>query len=491
MSENPSSFVEKAHLPISPGNLEIKAETKNIRDALEQEIKREYTPHVLDNPKIETKRCPQLGRAVFAREKIRTGEVITMFVGPIHRAKKISDLPNDPPDYMRDHVIQIGEEEYLHGKGGLAELINHSCDPNCGIKGKSMIVAMKDIPSGEQLTWDYAMTEDSDWYFPGCLCGSSECSGTIGPYRDLSDEKRKIYEPYTSKWLLEKYKPPQLKITTNIEHIPEEQIQKVIELFRFTFSNDWPQYAVCPPCDSSQPHGMRFKASEVYQTHNQPVPVFAQEQKPLIPDCPCCQQPMVLYMDPQKTSEKIRKKLEKDAILTTIENEQNGELLGFTFGRKWTLREAFEAEEWQHPYAYTENPNPKYARSFEDFQTAVTPAIRQTMTEAGIQTSTINGDTEIFLHNCTVTHPLIRGKKIMPQMMHEFQSAVPESMRNIPVIGETDKNSRFERILQSNGSLSVGGFLHPSLVLMVAHHGTSIRNFARATSSLHNEKPIL
>jgi hypothetical protein len=113
------------------------------------------------------------------------------------------------------------------------------------------------------------------------------------------------------------------------------------------------------------------------------------------------------------------------------------------------------------------------------------------MSQAGMPISTINAETEIFLHNCTVTHPLIRGKKIMPQMMHEFQSAVPQKMRDIPVIGETDKNSRFERILQSNGSLSVDGFLHPSLVLMVAHHGTSIHNFARAQTSLHNEKPVL
>ena len=174
--------------------------------SLENYEKLSYMSHVLDNPKLELKVCNTMGRSVWARENISQGEIITEFRGHFYNAEKLSDIPNVLPVCARDHVVQIGETEYLHGKNGLAECINHSCSPNCGINGNATIVAMRDISQGEQITWDYEMTEDSDWCMENCQCGSSECRHTIRGYSFLPQEKREEYKKFTSEWILEKYK---------------------------------------------------------------------------------------------------------------------------------------------------------------------------------------------------------------------------------------------------------------------------------------------
>lgn len=173
--------------------------------AIEKYEELDYMPHGLDNPKVKLKTFDSMGRSVWAREDISQGEIITEFRGHFYSAEKLSDIPNSSPVYARDHVVQVGETEYLHGKNGLAECINHSCSPNCGIKDSVTIVAMRDIKKGEQITWDYEMTEDSDWCMENCQCGSPECRGTIRGYSFLSQEKREKYKKFTAKWLLEKY----------------------------------------------------------------------------------------------------------------------------------------------------------------------------------------------------------------------------------------------------------------------------------------------
>ncbi len=55
---------------------------------------------------------------------------------------------------------------------------NHSCDPNITIQGQINFVAMRDIITGEELTFDWATTDDDD-YIMDCNCGSSHSRGTI------------------------------------------------------------------------------------------------------------------------------------------------------------------------------------------------------------------------------------------------------------------------------------------------------------------------
>jgi hypothetical protein len=87
---------------------------------------------------------------------------------------------------------------------GIGRYFNHSCEPNCGFKGKFQIVAMRDIKKGEWCTWDYEMSEDSDWKME-CKCGTKKCRKIIGAFKNMPPEIRKKYGCYISDWLVKKY----------------------------------------------------------------------------------------------------------------------------------------------------------------------------------------------------------------------------------------------------------------------------------------------
>jgi hypothetical protein len=55
---------------------------------------------------------------------------------------------------------------------------NHSCDPNIGVQGQIVFVALREIATGEELTHDWATTDDDD-YSMTCRCGTTTCRGVI------------------------------------------------------------------------------------------------------------------------------------------------------------------------------------------------------------------------------------------------------------------------------------------------------------------------
>ncbi len=56
--------------------------------------------------------------------------------------------------------------------------LKHSCEPNVGIQGQIVFVAMREIAAGEELTLDYA-TIDHDSEPMTCRCGASTCRRLI------------------------------------------------------------------------------------------------------------------------------------------------------------------------------------------------------------------------------------------------------------------------------------------------------------------------
>jgi uncharacterized protein len=152
------------------------------------------------NEKVAVKGTGNIGKGIFAKERISKEEVIADWSrGKIYCAKKSSDLPKNIADYS----IQFSVHEWIDVSDG--RFINHSCEPNCWFKGKFKLVAMRDIAKGEQLTFDYSMSEDSNWLMD-CKCGSKSCRGIIGSFKSLPKSFRSKYKGYISKWLVDKYK---------------------------------------------------------------------------------------------------------------------------------------------------------------------------------------------------------------------------------------------------------------------------------------------
>jgi uncharacterized protein len=117
------------------------------------------------------------GKTVVALNLIEPGEVIAVWSGRIVQADEFDMLPAE----IRRHTAQVEENLYLASLGPdePPDFINHSCEPNAGLRGQITIVAMQTIRPGEEVTIDYAMCDGSPYDEFNCACGSASCRGWV------------------------------------------------------------------------------------------------------------------------------------------------------------------------------------------------------------------------------------------------------------------------------------------------------------------------
>ena len=81
--------------------------------------------------------------------------------------------------------------------------INHSCDPNCGMRNATQVITIREISVGEELTFDYAMSDASDYDEFDCSCGTALCRGMVSgdDWRraDLQVRYAGLFSPYISR----------------------------------------------------------------------------------------------------------------------------------------------------------------------------------------------------------------------------------------------------------------------------------------------------
>jgi hypothetical protein len=117
------------------------------------------------------------GKAVYAREIIEPGELIGVWSGRIISAEALDELPEE----IRRHTVQVEEGLYLASFSAdePPDFINHSCEPNAGLDGQIVLVALHRIHPGEEVTIDYAMCDGSPYDEFECACGSAICRGRV------------------------------------------------------------------------------------------------------------------------------------------------------------------------------------------------------------------------------------------------------------------------------------------------------------------------
>jgi len=149
---------------------------------------------------VYVKEGPHNGRGVYAARDIRKDEVILEFNGPYVKIESLDGIPRE----VQDHLFNIGLDEYLVVREP-GVYTNHSCDPNAGIVRDVLLIAMRDIEKGEEITFDYSMITADGWTLE-CLCGSPSCRKIIGDYKDLPDELKRKYDRYTPDWIKSLYR---------------------------------------------------------------------------------------------------------------------------------------------------------------------------------------------------------------------------------------------------------------------------------------------
>jgi hypothetical protein len=117
------------------------------------------------------------GFGVFVRELVRTGEVLVVWGGDVVTAENFAELPA----YVQQHSLQVEEDLYLvpNGVDEPADFVNHSCEPNTGMSGQIVLVALRDIKPDEEVCFDYAMSDGGPHDEFECACGTPSCRGRI------------------------------------------------------------------------------------------------------------------------------------------------------------------------------------------------------------------------------------------------------------------------------------------------------------------------
>ncbi len=109
------------------------------------------------------------GRGLFAKELIKAGEVIVAWHPKVLTREQAEGLSAEEKHYLYpegDTMLYMQPPE---------RYMNHSCEPNTHVIGKSD-VALRDIQPGEEITSDYMELETENFQ---CNCGSKNCKSKV------------------------------------------------------------------------------------------------------------------------------------------------------------------------------------------------------------------------------------------------------------------------------------------------------------------------
>jgi SET domain-containing protein len=140
---------------------------------------------------FELRTSPIAGIGAFATRRIKKGTRIIEYTG-----ERISNAEADrryDEDRMKSHhtfLFTLTRRTVVDAAvgGNESRFINHSCQPNCEAvieDGRRIFIeALRDIPVGEELVYDYQYermddhTVDDERFY-ACRCGAPGCRGTI------------------------------------------------------------------------------------------------------------------------------------------------------------------------------------------------------------------------------------------------------------------------------------------------------------------------
>jgi hypothetical protein len=145
------------------------------------------------------------GMGVHAIEAIAGGEVVAVKGGHIVDGATVAGLP----EAIRDSAFQIAEDLFLAAltrdeHDGVMMRVNHSCEPNAGLGGNVLLVSMRDIAAGEEITLDYALFLTDPDFAMACHCGAGACRGTVTGTDWMLAGVQERYRGWFSWWLQQK-----------------------------------------------------------------------------------------------------------------------------------------------------------------------------------------------------------------------------------------------------------------------------------------------
>ncbi|MGD9702193.1 MAG: SET domain-containing protein [Acidimicrobiia bacterium] len=138
------------------------------------------------------------GRGAYATAWIRPGETVAIFGGLVADWTEVEQMTRE----QRSLALQIDEQHFLVSpEFSPSDGVNHSCSPNCGMSGANILVAMREIAPGEEVTYDYAMSDGSPYDEFECGCGAPTCRGKVTGEDWMLPELQVRYRSWFSPYL--------------------------------------------------------------------------------------------------------------------------------------------------------------------------------------------------------------------------------------------------------------------------------------------------
>jgi len=195
------------------------------------------------NEKVEVREGGIHGYCWFARDKIKAGEWIwkaRKMDMRYHLFVKFSEYQSWDEKKQAKYdslAYQVNDDTFcgyhpdmpIVAEEIMDYYVNHSCDGNGWYEGDDLLVALRDILPGEEITYDYALTENrTDWVLASgnrCLCGTGLCRKRVtGNDWKLKSLQEKYGKHFMSHILqsIEREKKAQKDNAANSSSMPEK-----------------------------------------------------------------------------------------------------------------------------------------------------------------------------------------------------------------------------------------------------------------------------
>jgi SET domain-containing protein len=133
----------------------------------------------------------RFGLGVFTDRDVSEGDIVLTFSGSLITFGEAVEK-----GAHESYALQISDKLYLDTEEPGC-LVNHSCDPNTGVRsevGEYALVAIRTIRAGEEILYDYSTTmAENYWEMHECRCGAATCRNDIRDFKHLDAMTQRRY----------------------------------------------------------------------------------------------------------------------------------------------------------------------------------------------------------------------------------------------------------------------------------------------------------
>ncbi len=147
-------------------------------------------------------RTASRGRGVFAAAEIAGGASIFAFKGPRHPRAFVERTAERGG---HDGFLQVDRDAFIGLSGAADDYVNHACRPNCFVLYRDDAItlrALREIGPGEELTFDYGLTQIAFPFRFTCRCKAARCRREIGNCDEIPPD---VIAPYRRAGILPHY----------------------------------------------------------------------------------------------------------------------------------------------------------------------------------------------------------------------------------------------------------------------------------------------